>query len=166
MLDQVERRFEALRAPHQMQWLADNGSPYTAAETVEFAKALNLVACFTPVRSPESNGVCEAFVKTFKRNYAAVNPRPDAISVLQRLGDWFEDHNTIHPHSGLVSSHPLSSSRSNPATKQSVRFHGGHSTECVLDQGTAILALTMGQTTIAREDGTPNGLVSLLRGTG
>ena len=101
MLDCVERRFDALRAPHQVQWLTDNGSPYTAAETVEFATALNLVACFTPVRSPESNGVCEAFVKTFKRDYAQVNPRPDAISVLQRLGDWFEDYNTIHPHSGL-----------------------------------------------------------------
>jgi len=91
----------AAPTPHQVQWLADNGSPYTAAETVEFATALNLVACFTPVRSPESNGVCEAFVKTFKRDYAAVNPRPDAFSVLQRLGDWFEDYNTIHPHSGL-----------------------------------------------------------------
>jgi transposase InsO family protein len=45
--------------------------------------------------------VCEAFVKTFKRDYARVNPRPDATSVLQRLGDWFEDYNTIHPHSGL-----------------------------------------------------------------
>jgi len=27
--------------------------------------------------------------------------RPDAISVLQRLAEWFEDYNTIHPHSGL-----------------------------------------------------------------
>jgi transposase InsO family protein len=80
MLDCLERRFDALRAPHQVQWLADNGSPYTAAETIEFATALNLVACFTPVRSPESNGVCEAFVKTFKRDYARVNPRPESRS--------------------------------------------------------------------------------------
>ena len=84
-----------------MQWLADNGSAYTAGETVDFATALNLVACSTPVRSPESNGVCEAFVKTFKRDYARVDPRPDAISVLQRLPAWFEDYNTVHPHSGL-----------------------------------------------------------------
>jgi transposase InsO family protein len=53
------------------------------------------------VRNPESNGVCEAFVKTFKRDYARVTPRPDAISILQRLGDWFEDYNTIHPQGGL-----------------------------------------------------------------
>jgi transposase InsO family protein len=30
-----------------------------------------------------------------------VNPRPDAISVLQQLPAWFEDYNAIHPHSGL-----------------------------------------------------------------
>lgn len=101
LLDCVERRFDALRAPQPLQWLADNGSAYTAGETIDFATALNLVPCFTPVRSPESNGVCEAFVKTFKRDYVRVNPRPDAISVLQRLADWFEDYNTIHPHSGL-----------------------------------------------------------------
>jgi putative transposase len=101
MLDCVERRFDALRAPHPVQWLTDNGSAYTAAETIDFATTLNLAACFTPVRSPQSNGVSEAFVKTFKRDYARVNPRPDAISVLQRLDDWFEDYNTVHPHSGL-----------------------------------------------------------------
>jgi transposase InsO family protein len=101
MLDCVERRFDALRAPQPIQWLADNGSAYTASKTSDFAVALNLVACFTPVRSPESNGVCEAFVKTFKRDYVRVNPRPDAISALQRLAKWIEDYNTIHPHSGL-----------------------------------------------------------------
>ncbi len=74
MLDCVERRFDAIRAPQPVQWLADNGSAYTAAETTDFAAALNLVPCFTPVRSPESNGVCEAFVKTLKRDYARVNP--------------------------------------------------------------------------------------------
>lgn len=101
MLECVERRFDAFRAPEPVQWLADNGSAYTAAETVDFATALNLVACFTPVRSPESNGVCEAFVKTFKRDYVRVSPCPDAISILQQLPAWFEDYNAVHPHSGL-----------------------------------------------------------------
>lgn len=101
MLACVERRFGDVRAPHPVQWLADNGSPYTAKATIDFATALNLVACFTPIRSPESNGVCEAFVKTLKRDYARVNPRPDAITVLQQLPAWFEDYNALHPHSGL-----------------------------------------------------------------
>ena len=99
--DCVERRFDAVRAPEPVQWLSDNGSAYTAGETVDFATALNLVPCFTPVRSPESNGVCEAFVKTMRRDYVRVNPRPDAISVLQQLSAWFDDYNTVHPHSGL-----------------------------------------------------------------
>ena len=101
MLDCVERRFDAIRAPQPVQWLADNGSAYTAAETTDFAAALNLIPCFTPVRSPGSNGVCEAFVKTLKRDFGLVNPRPDAISVLQQLSAWFEDYKTIHPHSGF-----------------------------------------------------------------
>ncbi len=101
MLDCVERRFGSIRAPHPVQWLADNGSPYTAGETVDFATALGLVACFTPVRSPESNGVCEAFVKTLKRDYVRVNPCPDALSVLRQLPAWFDDYNSVHPHSGL-----------------------------------------------------------------
>ena len=36
-----------------------------------------------------------------KRYYVRVNPRPDAISVLQQLPAWFEDYNAVHPHSGL-----------------------------------------------------------------
>ena len=83
MLGGVERRFDAVRAPQPVQWRADNGSAHTAGETVDFATALNPIACFTPVRSPESNGVCEAFVKAMKRDHVRVNPRPDAISVPQ-----------------------------------------------------------------------------------
>jgi putative transposase len=101
MLACVERRFNALRAPHPVQWLADNGSAYVARETLEFAAALALVPCFTPVRSPESNGVSEAFVKTLKRDYARIQPRPDALTVLQQLPTWINDYNENHPHSGL-----------------------------------------------------------------
>jgi len=101
MLACVERRFGTCRAPHPVQWLADNGSAYAARDTRDFALALNLVACFTPVRSPESNGVSEAFVKTLKRDYARVQPRPDALTVLAQLPGWIEDYNENHPHSGL-----------------------------------------------------------------
>jgi putative transposase len=101
MLACVEHRFAAIRAPHPVQWLADNGSAYTATETLEFAAALGLVACFTPVRSPESNGVSEAFVKTLKRDYARVQTRPDAATVLLMVPQWIEDYNEHHPHSGL-----------------------------------------------------------------
>ncbi|BCH12629.1 hypothetical protein MesoLj131c_68870 (plasmid) [Mesorhizobium sp. 131-3-5] len=46
---------------------------------------LNLIACFTPVQSPESNGISESFVKTFKRDYARVNPLPDAVTALGKI---------------------------------------------------------------------------------
>jgi putative transposase len=101
MLACVERRFATLRAPHPVQWLADNGSAYTAQETLGFAAALSLVPCFTPVRSPESNGVSEAFVKTLKRDYARIQPRPDAVAVLQQLPAWVDDYNENHPHRGF-----------------------------------------------------------------
>ena len=101
MLTCVEARFGSLRANHPVQWLADNGSAYTAAETLSFAAALNRVPCFTPVRSPESNGVSEAFVKTLKRDYAYLVILNDVETVMRLLPAWFEDYNTIHPHSGL-----------------------------------------------------------------
>ena len=63
MLETVERRFGTLRAPMPVEWLSDNGSPYTAKDTRDFASQLNLVPCFTPVASPESKGLAEAFVR-------------------------------------------------------------------------------------------------------
>ena len=81
--------------------LSDNGSPYTAKDTRDFATRLNLVSCFTPVASPESNGLAEAFVRTFKRDYARLNPLSDAGNVLGQLGGWFDDYNHNHPLSGL-----------------------------------------------------------------
>ena len=101
MLEAVESRFAALQSPAPLEWLTDNGSAYTAKETRNFAVALNLTACFTPVQSPESNGISESFVKTFKRDYVRINPLPDAVTALGKIAGWFEDYNENHPHSGL-----------------------------------------------------------------
>jgi putative transposase len=102
MVECVERRFNAVRAPHPIQWLADNGSVYAATKTIEIATALNLTPCFTPVESPESNGVAEAFVKTFKRDHVRVKPRPNAETALAAIVDWINDYNEVPPHSGLA----------------------------------------------------------------
>jgi transposase InsO family protein len=64
---------------------------WSVAETLAFAHAIRLVPCFTPVRSPESNGIAEAFVKTFKRDYVRLNPGPDAAVVMAALDHRFED---------------------------------------------------------------------------
>ena len=101
MVRSVEQRFGAIRAPLPVQWLSDNGSIFAAHKTIEIALALNLVPCFTPVESPESNGMAEAFVKTFKRDYVRVTPIPDAATALALIDSWMEDYNTVHPHSRL-----------------------------------------------------------------
>lgn len=101
MLFAFEERFKALQAPQTIEFLSDNGSCYTALETRRFAMGLNLKTCFTPVASPQSNGITESFVKTIKRDYAQINPVPDADAVLLALHRWFDDYNENHPHSGL-----------------------------------------------------------------
>ncbi len=101
MVRSVEQRFGTIRAPYPVQWLSDNGSIFAAHRTIEIALALNLVPCFTPVESPESNGMAEAFVKTFKRDYVRVSPIPDAAAALALVDSWMEDYNTVHPHSRL-----------------------------------------------------------------
>jgi len=117
MLESVERRFGSCTLPNPVQWLSDNGSCYRAHETIEFADRLGLVPCFTPVRSPQSNGMAEAFVKTFKRDYVYIHDRPDALTVLSQLSVWFEDYNESHPHKGLQMKSPREFIRSyQPAT--------------------------------------------------
>lgn len=88
-------------APQIVEILSENGSAYTAREARIFARQLGMKSCFTPVKSPQSNGMSEAFVKTFKRDYVRVNPLPDAETVLTLIGDWIEVYNENHPHSGL-----------------------------------------------------------------
>ena len=78
----AERRFGISKAAHPVEWLSDNGSAYIAKDTLDTATALGLKLCFTPVRSPESNGIAEAFVKTSKRDYARQSILPDAETVI------------------------------------------------------------------------------------
>ena len=102
MIDSVERRFGLVhQLPSPIEWLSDNGSPYTASETRKLGRAMGLVPRTTPIESPQSNGMAEAFVKTIKRDYARVAVRPDAASVLRQLDSWFEHYNNIHPHKAL-----------------------------------------------------------------
>lgn len=101
LLECVESRFGAPEVPHRLELLTDNGSCFASRETIDFADSLKVMSRFTPVRSPESNGVAEAFVKTFKRDYVHVSDCPDARTVMKKLCTWFEDYNEHHPHKGL-----------------------------------------------------------------
>lgn len=107
MAESVEYRFGMVdRVPHRIEWLTDNGSAYTAHETIRFARMMGLEVCTTPYYSPESNGMAESFVKTFKRDYVQTNDIPDAQMVMEKLPLWFEDYNEYHPHKGLKMKSP------------------------------------------------------------
>lgn len=54
--------------------------------------------CTTLAYSPKSNGMADAFVKTFKCDYAYVNNLSDAQTVLKQISAWFEDYNENAPH--------------------------------------------------------------------
>ena len=102
MVASVETRFERVnRLPNVIEWLTDNGSGYIARDTRSFARAIGLEPKTTPVTSPQSNGMAEAFVRTIKRDYARVNPMPDARTVIASLPKWFRHYNEVHPHSAL-----------------------------------------------------------------
>jgi putative transposase len=68
---------------------------------VLYAHELGLVPITTPAYSPESNGLAEGFVHTFKRDYVNVHELRDAESVLAQLAAWIDDYNRLAPHSAL-----------------------------------------------------------------
>nr|WP_202988132.1 IS3 family transposase [Pseudomonas typographi] len=101
MLESVEKRFGDQLPSAPVQWLSDNGSAYIAEHTRLFARQIGLQPVTTPVRSPQSNGMAESFVKTIKRDYVAHMPKPDRETALRNLTIAFEHYNEQHPHSAL-----------------------------------------------------------------
>ena len=89
------------RTDHPIQWLSDNGSIYTALDTLCTAERLGLVPITTPAASPQSNGMSEAFVNTIKRDYVAGADRSSAASILAQIPAWIADYNAVAPHSAL-----------------------------------------------------------------
>ena len=101
MLACVEQRLAATRAPHPVQWLADNGSLTPRGK--HWSSPSHLV-------SLPASPWCEALramtsarpsSKTVRRDYARIQPRPDAATVLQMLPLRIDDYNQHHPHSGM-----------------------------------------------------------------
>ena len=45
--------------------------------------------------------VAESFVKTIKRDYISVMPKPDGLTAAKNLAEAFEHYNEWHPHSAL-----------------------------------------------------------------
>jgi len=101
MVLSLEARFPQGIPPHQIEWLSDNGSCYIDKETLRFGKDVDLIPVQTAVRSPESNGMAESFVRTFKRAYVAFGDLRGPTEVMAQLPKWFMDYRLYHPHSAL-----------------------------------------------------------------
>lgn len=95
------------KLPQTIQWLSDQGPQYICEDTKYYAKSWGFDPITTPAYSPESNGMAEAFVKLFKRDYVYVNELWTVESVLRQIPLWFDDYNSNHPHSGLNFKSPL-----------------------------------------------------------
>ena len=104
LIEAVEKRFGAVEAhPDRstLEFLTDNGGAYIAHDTRRVARELGLKPVNTPVCSPQSNGMAESFVNTFKRDYVSRMDLADAATVMEQLPAAFEHFNTVHPHSSL-----------------------------------------------------------------
>ena len=102
LVEAVEARFgQASVGSAKLEFLSDNGGAYRAHETHALARALGIEPVHTPVCSPQSNGMAESFVNTFKRDYVSMMDRSTAEAVLAQLPDAFTHFNEVHPHSSL-----------------------------------------------------------------
>ncbi len=101
MVQSLEYRFGGIKIPHPIQWLSDNGPAYVSRRTVNFGRELGFDICTTAPYSPESNGMAEAFVKTFKRDYVWFGDLNSAARLKEQLNYWFFDYNEHAPHKGL-----------------------------------------------------------------
>ena len=98
----VAARFgDQARPSAPIQWLSDNGSIYTALDTLITAERLHLVPITTPAASPQSNGMSEAFVNTMRRDYIVGADLSTAAAVLDQIPAWIADYNAVAPHSAL-----------------------------------------------------------------
>jgi putative transposase len=114
----VAARFGEGQPAAPVQWLSDNESMYTARETVIAAERLNLVPITTPARSPQSNGMSEAFVNPLRRDYIAGADLATAAAVLEQVPAWIADYNVEAPHSALGYQSPVEyrAARSHPGS--------------------------------------------------
>lgn len=98
----VFRRFGAEREKVRgLEFLSDNGPEYICKKLRTMLQGFGIVVCHTPRRSPESNGLAEAFFGTFKRDYVYQGELENMEEVGWKLPRWIQDYNDVAPHSAL-----------------------------------------------------------------
>jgi len=84
-----------------VEFLFDDGGADIAAETRQIARQPSL-APSTQLCSPQSNGMAESFVNTFKRDYVSRMDLVDVRTVMAQMAAVFEHYNEVHPHSAAL----------------------------------------------------------------
>jgi len=84
-----------------LEFLSDNGTEYLSKDLQRFLAGLGIVACRTPIRSPQSNGMAEAFFGRFKRDYVYQNCLETAEEIRRQVPGWLDDYNQQAPHRAL-----------------------------------------------------------------
>lgn len=95
LIESVEKRFgdiDGIPQTRPSEFLSDNGGAYIAAETRQVARQLGMKPGNTPVCSPQSDGMAESFVNTFKREYVSRMDLANAKTVMAQTG-WPLRHN-------------------------------------------------------------------------
>ena len=103
MLQQaIFNRFEDnLPEKGSLQFLHDNGPEYIEKKLRKSINQWQIEDCNTPTYSPQSNGMCEAFNGTFKRDYVYENCLDNPEIVHNQIQRWVDEYNQFAPHSAL-----------------------------------------------------------------
>jgi putative transposase len=98
----VFRRFGNEKQKAQtIEFLSDNGPEYACRKLRKLLQDFGMVVCRTPRRSPESNGLVEAFFGSFKRDYVYQKELPNRSAAARQIPEWIKDYNQVAPHSAL-----------------------------------------------------------------
>ncbi len=95
------KRFDKLSGNTKLEFLHDNGPEYLEKIFQKQLKDWEVINFNTPTYSPQSNGMCEAFNGTFKRDSLYQNCLESEEDVQGMIGNWIEEYNNYAPHSGL-----------------------------------------------------------------
>lgn len=92
---------ENRRRAQGIEFLTDNGPEYRSRRFRDMLLALGMIPCRTPIRSPQSNGVAEAFFGSLKRDYVYQSALETLEDIARQVPGWITDYNQVAPHSAL-----------------------------------------------------------------
>ena len=97
----IERFGDVLPKHQKLEFLHDNGPEYIEKHLQKSLESWGVTDCNTPTYSPQSNGMCEAFNGTFKRDYVYENCLETPRKVYDQIQKWVDEYNNYAPHSAL-----------------------------------------------------------------